>query len=155
MTETKNCFLHYGRHTIRACRLPDGRIFPDFRDVLRVLCILLGVSEEVLARMPQTDTQSDSAPAFKMLVDETSDRPETQAFKKWLDEKMFGNGKREWDINTALEMLRHFGTNLTQAEVVQTLLESPDCEVVNEGNTTYIHERSTGELLATIKREEV
>ena len=43
----KPIFLHYGRHTIRACRLPDGRVFPDFRDALRVLCLIVGAPPAV------------------------------------------------------------------------------------------------------------
>jgi len=155
MIETKTNFLHYGRHTIRVCLLPDGRRFPDFRDALRVLCILLGVPADTLERMPETDCPNDCASAFRMLLEETIDRPETQAFKAWLDKKMFGNGTRGWDGETVLAMLRHFGTNVTQEEIFQTMMESPDNYVVRNGNIVSVYQRSTGELLATGKEEHI
>ena len=144
----KTIFLHYGRHTIRACHLPDGRVFPDFRDALRVLCLIVGAPPAVMERMPDTDCPNACAPAFGMLLKATQDRPETKAFTAWLDEKMFGNGKREWDENTVVNMLRHFGQDVSQEQIFQTLLESPENNVVEDGDTIRIYQRSTGALLA-------
>ena len=144
----KPIFLHYGRHTIRACRLPDGRVFPDFREALRVLCLIVGASPAVMERMPETDCPNACAPAFGILLEATQDRPETKAFKLWLDEKMFGNGERGWDEQTLVNVFRYFGQDMSREQILQALMESPENRVVDDGNTVRIYKRDTGELLA-------
>jgi len=149
--KTKKCFLHYGRHTIRACRLPDGRVIPDYKDALRVMYILAGLSNEEIANMPKLSNPNDYIAAFGLWFEDMSDDSEVEAFKKWFDEKMFGNGKRAWEGNTALAIMQRTVTNHRE-QVIKSMLESPDNEVVYEGNTARIYERRTGKLLATGKR---
>ena len=77
-------FLHYGRHTLRATILPDGQLMLNARDTIRVLCAINGVPADILDRMPESADPNDYAWAMKIIISEVRDRPETQAFGRWI-----------------------------------------------------------------------
>ena len=77
-------FLHYGRHTLRATILPDGQLMLYARDTIRVLCAINGTPTDVLDRMPESDNPNDYAGAMQIILSEVRDRPETQAFGRWI-----------------------------------------------------------------------
>jgi len=142
----KTTFKKFGRHSLKGALLSDGRFFPDHRDATRILLSLLGVPSAVLDTMPEVDSPLDAAEAFVAIVNETKDRPETIAFKEWLDG--LTQGAKGYTDTTIIDMFRHFGREVTRGEIFQNLLESPDTDVVVDGDFTRIFKKDTDELLA-------
>jgi hypothetical protein len=101
--------------------------------------------------MPEVDSPLDAAEAFVAIVNETKNRPETIAFKEWLDG--LTQGYKGYTGTDIVDMFRHFGRDITRDAIFQNLLESPDTKVVSDGDSTRIYDKD-GELLAERRKEE-
>ena len=142
----KTIYQKFGRHSLKGALLSDGRFIPDYWDATRVLLSILGVPSEVLETMPEVDSPLDATGTFLAILEEMKDRPETIIFKEWLDG--LTQGEKGYTASTVIDMCRHFGMEVTQDEIFQNLLDSPDTDVVTDGNITRIYKKDTGELLA-------
>jgi len=141
----KTIFKKFGKHSLKGALLPDGRFIPDFQDATRILCTILGVPQSVLDTMPEVVSPLDAADGFWLLVDETKDRPETIAFEEWLDS--LTRSEEGYSGSAVVDIFQHFGREITQDEIYQTLTDDPDNTVVADGDTTRIYNKD-GELLA-------
>jgi hypothetical protein len=142
----KTVFRKFGEHSLKGALFPDGRFIPDYRDAIRILLSILGVPSAVLDTMPALDSPLDATEAFLMVLKETQDRPETIIFKDWLDG--LTQGKKGYTADSVIDMFRHFGREITQDEIFQNMIDSPDTVVVHNDDGTRIYKRNTGELLA-------
>ena len=142
----KTVFKKFGQHSLKGALLLDGRFIPDYWDATRILLSILGASQAVLDTMPEVDSPLDAAEAFVAIVDETKNRPETIAFKEWLDG--LTQGEKGYTDSAIVDMFRHFGREITRGEIFQGLLESPNTTVIHNGDSTRIYKKDTGELLA-------
>jgi hypothetical protein len=143
-------FQKFGQHSLKGALLPDGRFVPDYWDATRILLSIQGVPSAVLDTMPEVDSPLDAAEAFTAIVNETKNRPETIAFKEWLDG--LTRGEKGYTGTDVVDMFRHFGREVTLDEIFQSLLESPDADVVHNGDTTRIYSKD-GELLTECHKQ--
>ena len=141
----KTIFKKFGQYSLKGVLLPDGRFMPDFVDATRILATILGASQEALDRMPEVDSPLDAAGGFWMLLNETKDRPETIVFKDWLDS--LTQGEKGYSDTTVIDMFRHFGRKVTQDEILQSMMDSPDTVVVTDDEGTRMYSKD-GDLLA-------
>jgi hypothetical protein len=79
--KSQTIFLHYGRHTLQAGFLPDGRLLINAKDTIRVLCAVNGMPTDILDRMPEP---VDYDRAFETVLSKVRDSPESKAFGQWL-----------------------------------------------------------------------
>jgi len=141
----KTIFKKFGQHSLKGGLLPDGRFVPDYRDATRILLSILGVPSSVLDTMPEVDSPLDAAKGFLTILSETKDQPETIVFKEWLDGLM--QGEKGYSVSAVTSIFRHFDREVTHDEIFQNLLDSPNTDVVSDGDTTWIYSKD-GELLA-------
>jgi hypothetical protein len=141
----KTIFQKFGQHSLKGALLSDGRFIPDYTDAIRILLAILGAPPEVLDTMPEVDSPLDVAEAFFAILNETKDRPETIVFKDWLDG--LTQGAKGYSASAIIDMFRHFGRDVSMDEIFQNFLDSPDTDVVTDGDVTRVYSK-TGELLA-------
>ena len=147
----KTIYQKFGQHSLKGALLPDGRFIPDYWDATRILLSILGVPSAVLDTMPEVDSPLDAAEAFLAVLNETSNQPATIVFKDWLDG--LTQGKKGYSAAAVIEVFRHFGREVTQDEIFQNLLDSPNTDVVADGDSIRIYEKETGELLAERRKQ--
>jgi len=147
----RTIYQKFGQHSLKGALLPDGRFIPDYWDATRILLSILGVPSAVLDTMPEVDSPLDAAEAFLAVLNETSNQPATIVFKDWLDG--LTQGKKGYSAAAVIEVFRHFGREVTQDEIFQNLLDSPNTDVVADGDSIRIYEKETGELLAERRKQ--
>ena len=147
----RTIYQKFGQHSLKGALLPDGRFIPDYWDATRILLSILGVPSAVLDTMPEVDSPLDAAEAFLAVLNETKDQPASIVFKDWLDG--LTQGKKGYSAAAVIEVFRHFGREVTQDEIFQNLLDSPNTDVVADGDSIRIYEKETGELLAERRKQ--
>ena len=56
------------------------------------------------------------------------------------------------NVEAFVSALRKQGINVTQADIIQTLMESEDTYTVNDGNTIRVYQHGTNDLLMIHER---
>ena len=141
----------FGRYSLKGALLPDGRFIPDYWEATRILCSLLDMPPDIMDRMPKVaPSPLFAVNVFLAVLHETKDQPETIAFMKWLDS--LTQNQKDYTVSTVAAVCRHFGVEVTQDEIFQNLLDSPDTVVVTDGDITRIYTKA-GKLIAERRKQ--